>query len=94
VTIIEEPEKNIHPALIAKLVSMLKDASERKQIIVTTHNPEMVKHVAIEDIVLINRDRDGFSQLSRPREKEEIRAFLEHEIGIDELFIQGLLNSG
>ncbi|HVP94652.1 MAG TPA: AAA family ATPase [Methanoregulaceae archaeon] len=92
VTIIEEPEKNIHPALIAKLVSMLKDASGRKQIIVTTHNPEMVKHVAIEDIILINRDKDGFSRLSRPRDKKEIRAFLEHEIGIDELFIQGLLN--
>jgi len=92
VTIIEEPEKNIHPALIAKLVSMLKDASGRKQIIVTTHNPEMVKYVAIEDIILINRDKDGFSRLSRPRDKKEIRAFLEHEIGIDELFIQGLLN--
>jgi predicted ATPase len=92
VTIIEEPEKNIHPALIARLVSMLKDASERKQIIVTTHNPEMVKHVAIEDIILINRDQNGFSRLSRPRDKKEIMAFLEHEIGIDELFIQGLLN--
>ena len=93
VTIIEEPEKNIHPALIARLVSMLKDASGRKQIIVTTHNPEMVKHVAIEDIFLINRDKDGFSRLSRPGDKQEIMTFLEHEIGIDELFIQGLLNS-
>jgi len=93
VTIIEEPEKNIHPALIARLVSMLKDASGRKQIIVTTHNPEMVKHVAIEDIFLISRDKDGFSRLSRPGDKQEIMTFLEHEIGIDELFIQGLLNS-
>ncbi|HTY15951.1 MAG TPA: AAA family ATPase [Methanoregulaceae archaeon] len=92
VTIIEEPEKNIHPALIAKLVSMLKDASGRKQIIVTTHNPEMVKHVAIDDIFLINRDKDGFSRLSRPRDKVEIAAFLENDLGIDELFIQGLLN--
>ena len=92
VTIIEEPEKNIHPALIAKLVSMLKDASLRKQIIVTTHNPEMVKHVSIDDIILISRDKDGFSRLSRPRDKLEIRTFLEHEIGIDDLFIQGLLN--
>jgi predicted ATPase len=92
VTIIEEPEKNIHPALIAKLVSMLKDASGRKQIIVTTHNPEMVKHVSIDDIFLINRDKDGFSRLSRPRDKVEIATFLENDLGIDELFIQGLLN--
>ena len=91
VTIIEEPERNIHPALISKLVAILRDASQRKQIIVTTHNPEMVKHVNIEDITLITRDRDGFSHLSRPVDKQEVRTFLEHEIGIDELFIQDLL---
>lgn len=91
VTIIEEPERNIHPALISKLVAILKDASERKQIIVTTHNPEMVKHVNIEDITLITRDAEGFSHLSRPVDKQDVRTFLEHEIGIDELFIQNLL---
>ena len=91
VTIIEEPERNIHPALIAKLVAILKDASQKKQIIVTTHNPEMVKHVNIEDITLITRDREGFSHLSRPVDKQEVRTFLEHEIGIDELFIQDLI---
>ncbi|MEI6293427.1 MAG: AAA family ATPase [Methanomicrobiales archaeon] len=91
VTIIEEPERNIHPALISKLVAMLKDASQWKQIIVTTHNPEMVKHVNIEDITLITRDKEGFSHLSRPVDKQEVRTFLEHEIGIDELFIQDLL---
>ena len=90
-TIIEEPERNIHPALISTLVAILKDASQKKQIIVTTHNPEMVKHVNIEDITLITRDKEGFSRLSRPVDKQEVRIFLEHEIGIDELFIQGLL---
>jgi hypothetical protein len=35
VAIIEEPERNIHPALMGRVVEMLKDASERKQIIVT-----------------------------------------------------------
>ncbi|MCE5298527.1 MAG: AAA family ATPase [Methanoregulaceae archaeon] len=91
VTIIEEPERNIHPFLISKLVEMLKDASSSKQIIVTTHNPEMVKQVAIEDILLISRDREGFSRLSRPFTRKEIRTFLEHEIGIEDLFIQNLL---
>ncbi|MDD1708815.1 MAG: AAA family ATPase [Methanoregulaceae archaeon] len=91
VTIIEEPERNIHPFLISKLVEMLKDASLSKQIIVTTHNPEMVKQVAIEDILLISRDNDGFSRLSRPFTRKEIRTFLEHEIGIEDLFIQNLL---
>jgi predicted ATPase len=91
VTVIEEPERNIHPFLISQLVEMLKDAAQTKQIIVTTHNPEMVKHVDLEDILLISRDRSGFSQVTRPGTKKEIRTFLEHEIGIEDLFIQNLL---
>ena len=91
VTVIEEPERNIHPFLISKLVEMLKDAASTKQVIVTTHNPEMVKHVAVEDILLIARDRDGFSRIIRPGTKKEIQVFLENEIGIEELFIQNIL---
>lgn len=91
VTVIEEPERNIHPYLISRLVEMLKDASRTKQVIVTTHNPEMVKHVDLGDLLLISRDKEGFSRVVRPGTKKEIRAFLEHDIGIEELFIQNLL---
>ena len=90
---IEEPERNIHPHLISKIVDMMKDVSERfeKQIIVTTHNPEMVKYAGIENILLVHRDDRGFSRTSRPSEKEEVRIFLENEMGIEELYVQNLL---
>ncbi len=91
VTIIEEPERNIHPYLISRLVEMLKDASRSKQVIVTTHNPEMIRHVDISDILLITRDKEGFSRLTKPGNEKEIRDFLEDEIGIEELFIQNML---
>ena len=91
ITIIEEPERNIHPHLISGLVSMMKDASKEKQIIVSTHNPEMVKHSDLEDILLVSRDREGFSQITRPAEKQEVQIFLENEMGIDELYVQNLL---
>jgi predicted ATPase len=39
-TIIEEPERNIHSYLNSKVVEMMKDVLQKKQIIVTTHNPE------------------------------------------------------
>jgi len=89
--VIEEPERNIHPYLISRLVEMLKDAARNKQIIITTHNPEMVKNANIDDILLISRDAEGFSRISRPASKQEIQDFLESEIGIEELFIQNLL---
>jgi len=90
-TIIEEPERNIHPYLISKVVNMMKDASTQKQIIVTTHNPEIVKHASLENILLVSRNREGFSVISRPADKEEVRTFLKNEIGIEELYVQSLL---
>jgi len=90
-TIIEEPERNIHPHLISKVINMLKDASKDKRIIVTTHNPEMVRHAGLDNIFLVSRSKEGFSVISKPASKDSIKTFLKNEIGIDELFVQGLL---
>jgi len=91
--VIEEPERNIHPYLISKVIDMMNDVSERqkKQIIVTTHNPEVVRYTGIENILLVHRDDKGFSQISRPAEKEEVKIFLENKMGIEELYVQNLL---
>jgi predicted ATPase len=89
--IIEEPVSHIHPFLIARLMRMMKEASEKKQVMVTTHSTEVVKHALLADILLISRDSDGFSVISRPGDKEEVRTFLENEIGIEELYVQNLL---
>jgi predicted ATPase len=93
VAIIEEPERNVHPSLISKIVAMMKDASQGKQIIVTTHNPEVVRHADIGDILLVSRDADGFSTISRPSENEEVRVFLQNEMGLEELFVHNLLHA-
>ena len=89
--VIEEPVRHIHPFLVARLMAMMKESSERKQLMITTHSTEVVKHVCIEDILLISRDSEGFSVISRPADKEEVRTFLENEIGIEELYVQNLL---
>ncbi len=91
--IIEEPERNVHPYLISKIVAMMKDVSERqhKQIIVTTHNPEVVKYAGEKYIIIAKRDKEGFTEIYRPEEKKEIKVFLENEMGVDELYVQNLL---
>ncbi len=91
IIMIEEVERNIHPYLISKLVNMMQDASREKQIVITTHNPEIVKHAVLENILLVSRDDTGFSKISKPNDKEEVKTFLKNEIGIDELYIQNLL---
>ena len=92
--IIEEPERNIHPHLMSRVMGMMKDASRNKQIIITTHNPELIKHADLDDILLVSRDDEGFTQITRPSEKEEVKVFLQNEIGLDELFVQNMLEAG
>jgi predicted ATPase len=89
--IIEEPVSHIHPFLIARVISMMKESSKKKQVMITTHTTEVVKHASLEHLLLVSRDPEGFSVLSRPADKEEVRTFLENEIGIEELYVQNLL---
>ena len=89
--IIEEPERNIHPGLISKVVDMIKDAARNKQVITTTHNPEGVKNAGIDTLFLVSRDMDGFTSISKPGDKEEVKVFLSNDLGIEDLYIQNLL---
>lgn len=89
--IFEEPNRNLHPLLTSRIVNMLKEAAEGKQIIVTTHNPEMVRHVGIDDLLFIARDEEGFSTISRPADSHRVQEFLKDDIGIEELHVAGLL---
>jgi len=89
--IIEEPVSHIHPFLVARVITMMKEASKSKQVMVTTHSTDVVKHAKSEDLLLISRDTEGFSVVSRPADKQEVRTFLENEIGIEELYVQNLL---
>ncbi|MDD1679103.1 MAG: AAA family ATPase [Methanomicrobiales archaeon] len=91
--VIEEPGRNIHPALISKIIDMMKDVTtqQERQIIITTHNPEIVKYAGADQVILLQRDEQGNSILSRPRDHEEIRTFLE-TMGIEELYVQNLLS--
>jgi len=89
--IIEEPERNIHPSLISKIITMMKDVSNNKQILITTHNVEVIKNVNTTDILLISRSQKGFSEVSKPQDKDHVKLFLQNELGIEDLFLQNLL---
>lgn len=91
ITIFEEPERNIHPYLISKIIDMFEEISDKKQIIVTTHNPEFIKNAKLENILFISRNEEDYSHISRICDKEEIKIFLKNEIGIEELYVDNLL---
>lgn len=91
VIVLEEPERNIHPKLLSTLVSILSDVSNKKQIFVTTHNPFIIKEANLDDIYLVSRDENGISNITKPIDDERIKTFLENDLGIEDLFVDGIL---
>ncbi|WP_407454392.1 AAA family ATPase [Methanobrevibacter sp.] len=87
---IEEPERHIHPSLFISLLEMMKEVSSKnKQIIITTHSPELLDYCDLEDICLISRDSEGFSIITKPSNNEITKQFME-ELSIGEIFLDGV----
>lgn len=91
VLVFEEPERNLHPQLMSRLLEMAYETAQDRQIIITTHTPEMLKHARLESILLAKRCNDGFTHITKPADSEMVQAFLQNEVGIGELFVQNLL---
>lgn len=64
---IEEPEAALHPAAAAVLLDALRDASSQRQVLVTSHSPDLLDDSSIrfEELVAV-RLVDGATHLARP----------------------------
>lgn len=91
ILILEEPERNVHPKLMSKIVEMAQETSKKRQVIITTHTPEMVKCSDIKSLYFVQRDKGGYSRISKPSDSKSVNIFLENEINIEELFLQDML---
>lgn len=63
--IIDEPELGLHPYAITILAGLLKSASERSQLLISTQSANLVDELDPQDIVVVDR-KDGQSVFRRP----------------------------
>lgn len=63
--LIDEPELGLHPYALSVLVGMLRQASELRQVIVSTQSVELINEFRPEDVVVVGR-REGASTFERP----------------------------
>jgi len=66
---IDEPELGLHPNAINVLADLLKKASTKAQIIVSTQSPALIDNFEMENIIVSDRI-NGSSQFRRLQEKE------------------------
>lgn len=64
---IEEPEAALHPAAAGLLRDALVDASARKQVLVTSHSPELLDDASLPvDSLLAVDASEGLTRIARP----------------------------
>jgi predicted ATPase len=75
---IEEPEVGLHPEAIQIVAEALVEASERTQLIVTTHSDALIDALSDrpEDVLVTERDFDNGTQFRR-LDKEQLSLWLE-----------------
>jgi len=88
---IDEPDANLHPKMQERLVNMIGEASQRTQIIVTTHNPDFVSMFSPEEIVIVQRHK-GATEMRRFSDKGALDLWLQ-DFTTRELWLMGELES-
>lgn len=67
--VIEEPEANLHPGALGVLADVIKEASLRTQVIITTHSPDLIDHFDPEVIRVVERV-DGVTVVGKVQENQ------------------------
>ncbi|MBR4041802.1 MAG: AAA family ATPase [Bacteroidaceae bacterium] len=86
--IVDEPELGLHPMAINKLSALIKKASEKSQIIVSTQSVNLVDNFGADDIIVVDM-KDNASHFHR-LDKESLSLWLEH-YSIGELWEKNLI---
>lgn len=86
--IIDEPELGLHPYAITLLGGLLRSASTRMQVIVSTQSVPLVNEFEIEDLIVVERE-DGATVFKR-HEEDDFTTWLE-EYSVGELWEKNIL---
>ena len=87
---IEEPELGLHPDILPKLADLLVAASERTQLIVTTHSDILVDAMTERpEVVVVCEKHDGHTQMKR-LDKKDLEVWLE-KYRLGQLWTKGML---
>jgi predicted ATPase len=87
VTMIDEPEVSLHPELLSLLADLLREASDRTQLIVATHADRLVRFLKPSEALTINVNDQGAAEFTRADELD-LEKWLE-EYTLDEVWRLG-----
>lgn len=91
---IEEPENHLHPRLLPELAEECRMATERTQLMVTTHSPFFVDGLRPEELWVLYRDEQGYTQARRALDMKGIPEFIKEGASLGQLWMEGYFEVG
>jgi predicted ATPase len=91
VTLIDEPEVSLHPELLSLLAGLLREASERSQIVVATHSDRLIGFLKPDEVVVADVGEDGRTTMNWA-DSLNLDEWLK-EYSLDELWRNGRLGA-
>ncbi len=91
---VEEPENFLHPRLLPLLAEECRAATDRSQLLVTTHSPFFLNGLRPEEVRVLYRDKDGFTRAQRTSDIEAVPTFIDEGGQLGDLWMEGHLKVG
>lgn len=91
---IEEPENFLHPRLLPELAEECRNAAERSQLLATTHSPFFLNGLRAEEVRVLYRDDQGYTQTKRASDIQGVPEFIKAGASLGHLWLEGRFGVG
>jgi len=91
---IEEPENFLHPRLLQELAEECRAASARTQLLVTTHSPFFLNALRPEEVRILWRNEQGYTETRRASDLPGVREFIANGALLGHLWMEGYFGVG
>ena len=91
---VEEPENFLHPRLLQDLGEECRAATERTQLLVTSHSPFFLDAMRPEEVRVLYRDLSGYTKVVQASTIQGVSDFVREGALLGQLWMEGHLGVG
>ncbi|MBF0428476.1 MAG: AAA family ATPase [Magnetococcales bacterium] len=89
---VEEPENQLYPSLLIELAEEFRAyANQGGQVFVSTHSPDFLNAMTIDEVFWLTK-KQGYTQIQRARDDQQLVAFMENGDKMGYLWKQGFFH--
>jgi predicted ATPase len=88
---IEEPENFLYPHLLPGLAEECRAAAAYAQILISTHSPIFVNEFRPEEVLVLSRDEQGYTQIVCAADIPHVEDFLHQSARLGDLWMENYL---